>query len=176
MSLLDNRTDADAFRLRKGLPAGGEKNQATLARALTNPSDNSCALTIGASTGARIFKQPDPATMTTVASITIAAILAGIITATPTATGATVAYTLPLPALIEAAENLEVNDAFDWTIQNLALAAADTITITAATGHTIVGNPIVQSLHVTTGGITGNSARYRTRKTAAATFITYRIA
>ena len=37
------------------------------------------------------------------------------------------------------------------------------------------GNPIVQSAHVTTGGITGNSSHWRTRKTAVGSMITYRL-
>jgi hypothetical protein len=45
-----------------------------------------------------------------------------------------------------------------------------------AMGKDIVGNPIVQSANASTGGIYGNSARWRTRKTAANTFVTYRIA
>lgn len=125
--------------------------------------------------GAILRTQVAPATATTAATLTIAQLMTGILSATPTATGATVAYTLPTGALIDSAVDMAVNDSFDWVCVNNALAAADTITITAATGHTIVGGPIVQSLHVTTGGITGYSAVFRTRKSAADTFITYRI-
>lgn len=125
--------------------------------------------------GVLVKTQPAPATATTAATLTAAQLLTGILNATPTATGATVAYTLPTGALMDAAVNFAVNDSFDWTCINNALAAADTITITASTGHTIVGGPIVQSLHVTTGGITGYSAVFRTRKTAADTFVTYRV-
>jgi hypothetical protein len=121
--------------------------------------------------------QPAPATPTVAATITIAQLLTGILESTPTATGATVAYTLPIGTNMDtAAAGLATGDCFDWTCINLALAAADTITITANTNHTIVGNPIVQSSHVSTGGIYGNSARFRSRKTGAATWVTYRIA
>jgi len=121
--------------------------------------------------------QPAPTVKTVANTMTIAELLTKIINATPTATGATAAYTLPTGALIDAAGlGMEVDDSFDWTIINNALAAADTITVTAATGHTIVGGPIVQSLHATTGGITGYSATFRTRKTAADTYVTYRVA
>jgi hypothetical protein len=51
-----------------------------------------------------------------------------------------------------------------------------TTEVTIAETHTIVGNPIVQSAHSSTGGIYGNSAQWRTRKTAANTFVSYRIA
>lgn len=119
--------------------------------------------------------QVAPPTMTTAASFTIANLLKGLIVATPTATGGTIAYTLPTGALMDGGVSLPLDGAFDWSITNLAAAAADTITVTAATGHTIVGNAIVQSAHVTTGGITGNTAVYRSRRSAANTWISYRV-
>ena len=120
--------------------------------------------------------QEAPPTMTVGASFTIANLLKGLIVATPTATGATVAYILPTGALMDGGVSLPLNGASDWSITNLAAAAADTITVTAAaTGHTIVGNPIVQSAHVSTGGITGNTAVYRSRRSAANTWISYRV-
>jgi hypothetical protein len=129
--------------------------------------------------GILVRQQLAPATATTAATLTAAQLKTGILNATPTATGATVAYTLPTGALLDAsftgADALQIGDAFDWVIINNALAAADTITLTAGATHTIVGGPIVQSLHATTGGITGYSAQFRTRKTAADTFVTYRI-
>lgn len=126
-------------------------------------------------TGVIVRTQATPSTPTTAATLTAANLLIGILTATPTATGATVAYTLPLGSAMDLAGTFSNNDSFDWSITNLAAAAADTITITANTAHTIVGNPIVQSSHVTTGGITGNSAVFRSRRTAQDTWVTYRI-
>jgi hypothetical protein len=120
--------------------------------------------------------QATPATETVAVTLTAAKLLNGIINATPSATGATAAYTLPAGSLVEAAATFEVDDSFDWCLINNALAAADTITLTAGATHTIVGNPIVQSLHASTGGIMGYSSLWRTRKTAADTFVTYRIA
>jgi len=120
--------------------------------------------------------QPAPTTKTVANTMTIAELLTKIINATPTATGATAAYTLPTGTLCDAGATFEVDDSFDWTIINNALAAADTITITAGTDHTIVGNPVVQSLHASTGATMGYSAVFRTRKSAANTFISYRIA
>ena len=67
------------------------------------------------------------------------------------------------------------NDSFEWTLINLSAAAIDTITIVAGADHTVVGNMIVQSAHGTTGALYGNSATFRTRKTATNTFVTYRI-
>lgn len=126
--------------------------------------------------GTQFISQPAPTAKTVANTLTIAELLTKIINATPTATGATAAYTLPTGALIDAGVTMAVNDSFDWCLINNALAAADTITVTADTGHTIVGNPVVQSLHASTGATMGYSSLWRTRKTAADTFVTYRIA
>lgn len=119
--------------------------------------------------------QGAPTAKTTAATLTIAELLTGILTGTHSA-GATQAYALPTGTLTDAGVQLDVDESFDWVLINLSAAALDTITVTAGTDHTIVGNPIVQSAHASTGGIYGNSAQFRTRKTAANTFVTYRIA
>ena len=126
--------------------------------------------------GYNIAVQAAPTVKTVANTLTVAELLTKIINATPTATGATAAYTLPTGALIDAGLTMEVDDSFDWCLINNALAAADTITVTADTGHTIVGNPVVQSLHASTGATMGYSSLWRTRKTAADTYVTYRIA
>ena len=126
--------------------------------------------------GYEIAAQGAPTTLTVANQMTIAQLLTGIINATPTATGATAAYTLPTGANIDLGLTMEVDDSFDWCLINNALAAADTITVTATTGHTIIGNPVVQSLHASTGATMGYSSLWRTRKTAADTYVTYRIA
>ena len=120
--------------------------------------------------------QEAPTTMTTTAAITNAKILSKIIQGTHSA-GATQTYTLPTGALMDAALEIAVGEYVDWTLQNLSAAAADTITLAAAaTGHTLEGVVLVPSVHITTGGLTGqNTARMRTRKTAAETFISYRL-
>lgn len=124
---------------------------------------------------AQVGRQGAPTAKTTAVTLTAAELLTGIITGTHAA-GATQAYTLPTGTLMSGATPAFVDGmAFDWTLINLSAAAADTITLTAATDHTIVGNPIVQSSHATTGGIYGNSARWRTRKSTGITWITYRI-
>jgi len=119
---------------------------------------------------------PVPTVKTVACTVSIADMLTGIIEATPTATGATAAYTLDTGALCDAGATFAIGSGFEWTIINLALAVLDTITLTASAGHTIVGNPIVQSLHADSGEKWGYSARWLTKKTAAATFVTYRIA
>lgn len=145
---------------------------------LRNGGDEQCVAAGGylRNQGYNIAVQPAPTVKTVANQMTIAELLTGIINATPTATGATAAYTLPTGANIDLGLTMEVDDSFDWCLINNALAAADTITVTATTGHTIVGNPIVQSLHASTGGIMGYSSLWRTRKTAADTYVTYRIA
>jgi hypothetical protein len=121
-----------------------------------------------------IVKQSAPVAMTGAATITTAALLVGFITGTQ-ATGATVAYTLPTGAVLEAAlpVSFEVGEAFDFTIINLSTALADTVTLTApASGITLVGAAIVQSVHASSTRL--NSATFRMVKTAAATFVCYR--
>lgn len=121
--------------------------------------------------------QFSPATYNTTASFVSNDLMKGLVTVTHT-TGATMALTLPTGALLDAASGLKVNQAFEWGLINLSLAAADSVTITASSGHTIVGDAVVISTHVTTGGaITSrgcSSSRWITRKTAADTFVTYR--
>jgi hypothetical protein len=58
---------------------------------------------------------------------------------------------------------LPIDTAFDWVLIN---TGSGTATLAAGTGHTIVGA-------ATTAIAT--SSRWRTRKTAANTFVTYRI-
>ena len=121
-----------------------------------------------------VFPQGAPSAKTVAVTLTAAELVTGLITGTHAA-GATQGYTLPTGALLDAAVDMAINEAFDWFLLNLSAAAVDTITVTAGATHTVVGVMIVQSVHVTTGGITGNCGHFRTRKTAADTFVTYRI-
>lgn len=120
-------------------------------------------------------KQGDPNAQTTTATLTAAELLDGIITVTQ-ASGSTDAYVLPTGTLMDEASEFAIGESFDWTLINLSAAAADTATVTAGSGHTVVGTMIVQSAHSTTGLLYGNAVRFRTRKTAANTFVTYRLA
>lgn len=122
-----------------------------------------------------IVEQPAPTAMTTAATITVGALATQLITGTQSS-GATVAYTLPTGTVLDAGVDLAIGQGFDFVISNLSAAAADTITLTANTDITIVGVAIVQSVHVSTGGITGATGTFRLRKTAANTFVCYRIA
>jgi hypothetical protein len=119
-------------------------------------------------------KQAAPTAMTGAAAITAAAIKAGLITGTHTV-GATQAYTLPTGTVMDAALTsfILVNDSFDFTIINLSAALLDTITLTAAAGFTIVGQALVESAHANSEF--PSSGTFRVRKTAANTFVAYRL-
>lgn len=94
---------------------------------------------------------------------TPASILGGLVTATPTA-GRNVQ--LPTGAAMDLASNFAINDFFDWSV--ITLAAFALTTTAGASGHTLVGSGA-------TAATSGSAARFRTRKTAADTFVTYRI-
>jgi len=119
--------------------------------------------------------QVTPNAETVAVTLTAAELLTGLVTGTHAA-GATQAYTLPTGTLLDAAGTFLVNEFFDWTLINLSAAAADTITITAGADHTVVGTMICQSAHSSTGLVHGNALRLRTVKTAANTFVSYRLA
>ena len=121
-------------------------------------------------------KQLAPVAMTVAATITVEAILNGLITATH-AEGATQAYTLPTGTVMEAALSAFMinDDSFDFNIVNLSAAAANTITLTAADGFTIVGQPIVHANEFEVSYYLGTGT-FRVRRTAENTFVAYRIA
>jgi len=93
---------------------------------------------------------------------TAAEVLTGIITATPTA-GRSIQ--MPTGANLDLATEWAIGQSFDFTVITLA---AFVLTITVNTGVTIVGA-------ATTAATTGSTSRFRLRKTAADTFIAYRI-
>lgn len=104
--------------------------------------------------------QDDPVALNATGAITSAAIQGGIVTST---TAAAVAGTLPAGSVLDLAAQMSVGDSFDWSVIN---TGGNTFTVTAATGHTIVGVAAV---------VTVTSGLFRTRKTAADTFISYRL-
>jgi hypothetical protein len=108
--------------------------------------------------------QPAPANIADGGSMvmTAAELLTSIVTATPT-TGRSIQ--LPTAATLEAATVFAIDDSFDFSVITLAAFA---LTITVNTGVTIVGG-------AATGATSGAAARFRLRKTAANTFIVYRI-
>lgn len=123
-----------------------------------------------------IHKMAAPETATATASLTDAQMLSGVLVATPTAAAA---YTVRTGTQLDAALRavglaLLVDEAFDLTIINLG-GTGDDITFTAATGITIVGDPVIGPIaDVATEQM--SSGTFRLRKTAANTFVAYRIA
>ncbi len=105
--------------------------------------------------------QGDPGTLNATGTLTAALILSGIVTST---TAAAVVATLDTGAVMDAAGTFAIGDCFLWS----AIATgANAFTVTAAaSGHTVVGAGAVAA---------GTSGRFLTRKTAAATFVTYRV-
>jgi hypothetical protein len=95
-------------------------------------------------------------------AFTPASLLGGIVTATPTA-GRNIQ--LPTGAAIDLASEFAIGDSFDFSLISLAAFA---LTITVNTGVTIVGA-------AATAGTSGAAARFRVRKTAADTFVVYRL-
>jgi len=111
--------------------------------------------------GALKQTQLAPAAVNTTATLTAAQLLGGIITST---TAAAVSGTLPTGTLMDTAAGIDINEAFDWYVINTG--ATNAFTVVAGTDHTIVGAAAVAL------STTGN---FRTRKTAANTFVTYRL-
>lgn len=105
--------------------------------------------------------QGAPTALNATGTLTVAAILSGIVTST---TAAGVAATLDTGAIVDAAGEFAVNDSFDWNVIN---TGGNAFTVTAAaSGHTVAGAGAVAA---------GESGVFRTRKTAADTFVTYRV-
>jgi len=106
--------------------------------------------------------QGNPGVLNATGTLTAAMIASGIVTST---TAAAVTATLDTGAVMDAALKMEIGESFDWSVIN---TGGNAFTVTAAaTGHTIVGTAAVATV---------TSATWRTRKTAAETYISYRIA
>lgn len=104
--------------------------------------------------------QGTPGVLDASGDLTAAMILSGIVTSA----AATVAADLPTGTDLDAAIEMEIGDSFDWAVIKLG---ANAFTVTANTDHTVVGLMAVA---------TTCSAIFRTRKTAAATYVTYAVA
>jgi len=104
--------------------------------------------------------QGDPGVLNATGALTAAMMSAGIVTST---TAAAVAGTMPTGTVMDTElVGMPIGSAFDWSV---ITTGANAFTVTAAaSGHTVVGNMVVAA---------GKAGRFRTRKTAAATYITY---
>lgn len=107
------------------------------------------------------FIQADPGTLNATGTLTAALVLGGIVTST---TAAAVTATLDTGTVMDTVIDLAINDSFVWTAINTG--AANAFTVTASAGHTIVGSGTVAL---------STSARFLTRRTAANTWVTYRM-
>jgi hypothetical protein len=76
-----------------------------------------------------------------------------------------VTATLDTGAIMDTAGTFAIGDYVDWSVINTGAAAAFTVTA-AASGHTVVGAGAVAL---------STSGRFRTLKTAANTFVSYRL-
>jgi hypothetical protein len=104
--------------------------------------------------------QPTPTALNATGTLTAAMVQSGLVTST---TAAAVVATLDTGTLLDAASTFAVNDSFDWSA---VATGANSFTVTASAGHTVTGSGVVA---------TGTSGRFRTYKTAAATFVTARL-
>jgi hypothetical protein len=112
--------------------------------------------------GVLSFTQPAPAEIDATATLTAANIRGGIITSDTTA--AAVDLTLPTGTDMDTAfSGAYVNQAVMWSVINTGTNAAELL---AGTDHTIVGGAVVAA---------GTSGRFATRRTAANTWVVYRL-
>lgn len=103
--------------------------------------------------------QGTPGVLNATGALTAAMLLSGLVTST---TAAAVAATIPTGAVMDLATSFEIGEYFDWSV---ITTGANALTVTAAaSGHTVVGNMVVAA---------GKAGLFRTRKTAADTFVTY---
>lgn len=115
-------------------------------------------------TGVNLVQQPTPTAKTATATLTIAELLTGIVTVT---SATAVTLTLPTGTLSDAGFFTIGNDlAVDWSVINLG-SASGAVTMSGGTGHTYVGSLTIAI---------ATSARIRSRRTAANTWVSYRIA
>jgi len=144
---------------------GPYANGATL---VLSPGSSDLLYSIGTSpVVSGVAYQGAPVAQNAAAQLDASDILGGLVTNTH-ATGATVLLDLPNGVDVDAGSQLGIDEYFDWSIINLSSGAGDTVTLQVgvATTHTLVGSGVVAI---------SSSALFRTRKTAADTFVTYRI-
>jgi hypothetical protein len=112
------------------------------------------------SSGNIVQRQPAPAAIDTTATLTAANLRTRIITST---TAAAVTGTLPTGTLMDGLYSAAVDMGYDWSVIN---TGANTFTVAAGADHTVVGNMDV---------VAGTSGAFRSRRTAATTWVTYRV-
>jgi len=103
--------------------------------------------------------QPAPGVLDATNTLTVAMVTAGIVTSAANA----VIATLDTGTVFDAALDMVVDESFEWAVIKVG---ANSFTVTASAGHTLEGSGVVA---------TATSALFRTRKTAANTFVTSRL-
>jgi hypothetical protein len=111
--------------------------------------------------GSVLAAQVAPAAVNTTATLTVANLRTRIITST---TAAAVTGTLPTGTLMDGLYNSQTDMGYDWSVINTG--GTNNFTVAAGTAHTVVGNMVVSP---------NTSGSFRSRRTAANTWITYRI-
>jgi len=112
-------------------------------------------------------EQADVQTATSTATLTAAQVTGGILVGSPSTTAAS--YTFPTGTQIDAVlTNAKIGSTFDLVIVNLGTSTG-VITALASTGVTIVGQATFPT------AAAGSSGQFRFRRTAAATWVAYRI-
>ena len=125
-----------------------------------------------AASPAFLATQGAPTAKTVTSAITAAELLTGIITTTGVT--APSVHQLPTGTEIDAAlPGIATGDAFDFYLINTGVGVSDDATITVNTDVTIVGNPTVGAL--TDGTIISGSGHFRARRSAANTYVVYRL-
>ena len=122
--------------------------------------------------GVQFVSQGAPAAATTSATLTAANLLAKIITVNQGASGAS-AQQLPLATDLDTALPSSVaGDAFDFSVINISVTAAEAASITTNTGWTLVGDMDIAANSAIT---TKSAGRFRARKTGAGAWTLYRL-
>ena len=112
-------------------------------------------------------EQADVQTATSTATLTAAQVTGGILVGSPSTTAAS--YTLPTGTQIDAVlTNAKIGSTFDLVIINLGTSTG-VITVLASTGVTLVGQATFPT------AAAGSSGQFRFRRTAAATWVAYRV-
>jgi hypothetical protein len=119
--------------------------------------------------------QPTPAAKTVTTTLTAAEILTGLITGNQGGAAAA-SYTMPLGTALEAAffaafPALVNDDSYDFGVINISVVAAETITLVANTGVTLVGDMTLAAIAVGDE----SSGLFRLRRTAPNVFVVYRL-
>ena len=114
--------------------------------------------------GSQLLVQGAPGALNATGTLTAALILTGIVTSTA---AAVVVATVDTGTAMDTAlaDTVAIGEAFDWSAINTHATNAFTVTAAAA-GHTLVGSGVA---------VGGGSGRFRSKRTAANTWVTYRI-